>query len=158
MEAIRRHGRRARSILLDSTHYVSRRIVEVAKEYNALIVLEDLNKLRTRANGSRRFNKKLTLWTYHRVQSYIHYKALVKNLPVIYTDPRNTSRTSPIGGKLEFVNYRWAKLPNRYIVARDLIASWNLALRGLKLFTQDVELRGRVELRKPPARCKPKKE
>jgi len=67
MEAIRRHGRRARSILLDSTHYVSRRIVEVAKEYNALIVLEDLNKLRTRANGSRRFNKKLTLWTYHRV-------------------------------------------------------------------------------------------
>ncbi len=156
MEAIRRHGRRARSILLDSTHYVSRRIVEVAKEYNALIVLEDLNKLRTRVNVSRRFNKKLTLWTYHRLQSYIHYKALVKNLPVIYADPRNTSRTSPIGGKLEFVNYRWAKLPNRYIVARDLIASWNLALRGLKLFTQDVGL-GRVEPQKPPARCKPKK-
>jgi len=64
-EVIRRHGRRARNILLDSCHYISRRIVETAKEYNALLVLEDLNKLKNRINGSKRFNKKLSLWTYH---------------------------------------------------------------------------------------------
>ncbi|MCD6301847.1 MAG: IS200/IS605 family accessory protein TnpB-related protein, partial [Staphylothermus sp.] len=104
-EAIRRHGRRARNILTDSCH-CSRRIVEIAKEYNALLVLEDLNKLRNRANGSRRFNKKLSLWAYRRIQSYIHYKAILEELPIAYVDPRNTSKISPLGGKLKFINYR----------------------------------------------------
>ncbi|MCD6195418.1 MAG: IS200/IS605 family accessory protein TnpB-related protein [Staphylothermus sp.] len=149
-EAIGRHGRRARNILLDSCHFVSRRIVEIAKEYNALIVLEDLNKLKNRVNGLKRFNKKLSLWTYRRIQSYIHYKALVEGLPVAYVSPRNTSKTSPIRGKLEFINYRWVKLPNGYVVTRDIVASWNLALRGLKSLTRDVGLHGFVEALKAP--------
>jgi len=144
-EAVRRHGRRARNILTDSSHYISRRLVEIAKEYNALIVLEDLNKLRKRANGTRKFNKKLSLWTYKRIQLYINYKALIESLPVAYIDPRNTSKTSPIGGELEFTNYRWVKLPSGHIVTRDIVASWNLALRGLNLLTRDVGLRGFME-------------
>ncbi|MCD6195838.1 MAG: IS200/IS605 family accessory protein TnpB-related protein [Staphylothermus sp.] len=137
-EAIRRHGRRARNILTDSCHYVSRRIVEIAREYNAIIVLENLNMLRLRFNGSRKFNKKLSLWTYRRIQLYIHYKALIEELPIIFVNPRNTSRTSPLGEELRFINYRWVKLPNGIITTRDIIASWNLALRGLKLLTRDV--------------------
>ncbi len=149
-EVIRRHGRRARNILLDSCHYISRRIVETAKEYDALIILEDLNKLKNRINGSKRFNKKLSLWTYRRIQSYMHYKALIEGLPVVYADPRNTSKTSPIGGELEFINYRWVKLPNGVITTRDIIASWNLALRGLKLLTRDVGHRGSIDAPKAP--------
>jgi putative transposase len=149
-EAIRKHGRRAKNILLDSCHYISRRIVEIAREYNALIVLEDLNKLKSRANGSRRFDKRLTLWAYRRIQRYIHYKTLIEGLYVVYVNPRGTSNTSPIGGKLVFINYRWVKLPSEYTVTRDHIASWNLALRGLKQFTQDVGLCGFVEAPKAP--------
>ncbi len=149
-EAIKKHGRRARNVLIDSCHYVSKRIVEIAKEYSALIVLEDLNKLRNRVNGSRRFNKRLSLWTYRRIQSYIYYKMLIEELPVAYVDPRNTSKTSPVSNGLEFINYRWAKLSNEHIVTRDIIASWNLALRGLKLFTQDVGLSGSMEAPKAP--------
>ncbi len=154
-EAIKRHGRRARNILVDSCYYISRRIVEVAREYNALIVLENLNRLRDRAIGSRGFNKKLTLWAYRRIQSYIHYKALVEGLQVVYVDPRGTSKTSPIGGKLVFINRRWVKLPNGYIVTRDIIASWNLALRGLNSLTQDVGLRGFMEAPKAPDQMQP---
>jgi len=149
-EAIRKHGRRARNILTDSCHYISRRSVEIAKEYKALIVLEDLSKLRTRANGSKKFNKKLSLWTYHRIQTYIHYKALIEGIPTVYVNPRNTSKSSPIGGELEFINYRWVKLPNAYIVTRDIVASWNLALRGLNSLTRDVGLCGYVEAPKAP--------
>ncbi len=144
-EAVRRHGKRARNILTDSCHYISRKIVEIAKEYSVLIALEGLSNLKTRANGSKGFNKKLSLWTYRRIQLFIHYKALIEGLPIAYVDPRNTSKTSPIDGDLEFINYRWARLPNGYIVARDLVASWNLALRGLILLTRDVGLRGSVE-------------
>ena len=149
-EAIRRHGRRARNIIIDACHYVSKRIVEIAKEYNALIVLEDLNKLKSRANGSRRLNRKLTLWTYRRIQSYIHYKALIEGIHIVYVNPRGTSKTSPIGGKLVFVNYRWVRLPNGHMITRDIVASWNLALRGLKLLTRDVGSRGSVETPKAP--------
>ena len=149
-EAIKKHGRRARNILKDSCHYVSRRIVEIAREYNALVVLEDLNKLRNRANGSRNFNKKLSLWAYHRIQSYIHYKALIEELRVIYVNPKNTSKTSPIGGKLTFINYRWVKLPNDHIITRDIVASWNLALRGLNLLIRNVGSRGSVAALKAP--------
>ncbi len=132
-EAIRRLGRRAKNILIDSCHYISRRVVEVAREYEALIVLEDLSKLKGRANGSREFNKKLTLWAYRRIQSYIYYKALIEG-----------------GDKLVFINYRWVKLPNGHVITRDLVASWNLALRGLNYITRDVGLRGSVEAPKAP--------
>ncbi len=147
---IRRHGRRARNILIDSCHYISRRVVKVAKEYNALIVLEDLSKLKNRANSSKPFNKKLSLWTYRRIQSYIHYKALIEGVCVIHVNPRGTSRTSPVGGKLVFVSYRWVKLPNGHIITRDVVASWNVALKGLKSLTRDVGSRGYVETPKAP--------
>ncbi len=154
-EAIKRHGRKAKNILVDSCHYISRRVVEIAREYNALIVLEDLDKLRSRVNGSRRFNKRLTLWAYHRIQSYIHYKALTEGLHVLYVNPRGTSKTSPIGGRLVFINYRWVRLPTGLVVTRDIIASWNLALRGLNLLTRDVGLRGYMEAPKAPNQMQP---
>ncbi len=109
-----------------------------------------MDKLRDRVNGSKKFNKKLSLWVYRRIQSYIRYKALIEELPVIYVDPRNTSKTSPISGELVFINYRWVKLPNGHIVTRDHVASWNLALRGLKLLTRDVGLCGSMKALKAP--------
>ena len=150
MRRSRRLLRWARNILVNSCHYISRRLVKVAEEYNALLVLENLNKLRNKANGSRRFNKKLSLWTYRRIQSYTHYKALIEGLPIAYVDPKNTSKTPPMGGELESINYRWAKLPNGVITTRDIIASWNLALRGLKLLTRDVGHRGSMGAPKAP--------
>jgi len=148
-ESIRKHGRRARNILTDSCHFISRKIVEIAKEYNAMIVLEDLNRLRSKASGSKKFNKKLALWTYRRMQAYIHYKALIEGLMVTYVNPKGTSKASPIGDRLVFINYRWVKLPNGVITTRDIVASWNLALKGLKL-ARDVGSRGLVETPNTP--------
>jgi len=149
-EVIRRHGRRARNILTDSCHYVSRKLVSIAKEYNALIVLEDLNKLRARVNGSRKFNRKLGLWVHYRVQSYIYYKALLEGLKVVYVNPRGTSKASPTGGKIVFINYRWVKLPNGHVVTRDIVALWNIALKGLNISTRNVGSRGLMDSPKAP--------
>jgi len=125
--------RRARNILNDSCHLIARRIVEIAKEYNAVIVLEDLRKLKDRISGNNRFSWKMHLWTYRRIQSYIHYKALLEGVPVVYVSPRGTSKISPIGGRLVFINYRWVRLPNGVVTTRDVVASWNLALRHLQM-------------------------
>ena len=41
-------------------------------------------------------------------------------------------------------------MPNGVITTRDIIASWNLALRGLKLLTRDVGSRGSMDSLKAP--------
>jgi len=111
--------------------------------------------LKVRVNGSKRFNKQLSLWAYRRIQLYIHYKALIEGVPIVYVNPKNTSKASPMGGKLTFINYRWVRLPNGHIITRDMIASWNLAIRGLKTYIQDVGLRGFVGALKAPDQMQP---
>jgi len=122
--------RRARNILVDSSHYIAKRITKVAKEYDAAIVLEDLEKLKKKASSAK-LSWESQLWCYERIQSYIEYKALVEGVRAAYVNPRNTSRSSPNGRPLVFINYKFVELGGT-ITTRDVIASWNLALRGLK--------------------------
>jgi len=123
--------RRARNIVTDPSHYVAKRLVKVAEEYNAAIALEDLEKLKKNKKKSVRLSWESHLWCYRRVQSYIEYKALVEGVRVVYADPKGTSKESPNGKPLVFVNYRFVKLGD-VVTTRDVVASWNLALRGLK--------------------------
>ena len=122
--------RRARNILTDSSHYIAKRIVKIAKEHSAVIVLEDLEKLKKRTNSAK-LSWESHLWCYERIQSYIEYKALVEGIRVTYVNPRGTSKRSSNGKPLKFINYKFVELGGT-ITTRDVIASWNLALRGLK--------------------------
>ena len=61
---------------------------------------------------------------------YTEYKALVEGIRVAYEDPKGTSKTSPNGKPLKFISYRFVQLGDT-IATRDVVASWNLALRGL---------------------------
>jgi putative transposase len=122
---------RARSILVDSAHYVSKRLVEVAREYNAVIVFEDLEEIRENGSGGKRLSWMKPLWCYRRIQEYTEYKALVEGIRTIYVNPARTSRKPPNGKKLKFINYKFVELGNT-ITSRDVVASWNIALRGLK--------------------------
>jgi len=65
------------------------------------------------------------------VQACTEYKALLKGVRVVYVNPRGKSKRSPNGKPLVFINYRFAKLGGT-ITTRDVVASWNLALRELK--------------------------
>jgi putative transposase len=126
-----RWSSRARNILVDTAHRVSKRLVEVAREYNAVVVFEDLEKIRERGNGSGKLSWERSMWCYRRIQEYAEYKALMEGIRTIYVDPAGTSRKSPNGKKLEFINYRFVEL-GEAITSRDVVASWNLALRGLQ--------------------------
>jgi putative transposase len=123
--------RRARNILVDTAHYVAKRIVGVAREHSALIVFEDLRRLRENSNSGKELSWEAQLWCYRRIQSYTEYKALLEGLRAIYVDPRKSSKTPPNGKLLRFINYRFVQL-GETITTRDVVASWNLALRGLK--------------------------
>jgi putative transposase len=122
---------RARSILVDSAHRVSKKLVEVAREYNAIIVFEDLEKIKENSNGGRRLSWMKPMWCYRRIQEYTEYKALLDGIKTVYVNPAKTSKKSPNNRKIKFINYRFVELGDT-ITSRDVVASWNLALKGLK--------------------------
>jgi len=116
---------------MDSAHRVSKRVVDIAKEHSALIVFEDLDKLKENGNNSYKLSWEKPLWCYRRVQIFAEYKAAFHGIKAVYVNPFKTSRKSPNGKKLRFINYRFAELGG-LVTSRDVVASWNTALRGLK--------------------------
>jgi len=122
---------RARNILMDSAHKLSKRLAEIAKEYSALIVFEDLDKLKENSNNNYKLSWEKSLWCYKRIQMFAEYKAVFHGIKTIYVNPAKTSRRSPNGKKLRFINYRYVELGG-VVTSRDVIASWNIALRGLE--------------------------
>jgi len=127
--------RRARSILMDSAHYLAKRLVRIAEEYDAYVAFEDLEKVKNNDNHDDELAWEVQLWCYRRVQEFAKYKALVKGLKTIPVSPRNTSRQSPNGRPLKFIDYETVEL-GRIVTSRDAIASWNITLRGLKKLRQ----------------------
>jgi putative transposase len=122
---------RARNILVDSAHRASKRVVDIAREYRALIVFEDLERLKENGNSSYKLSWEKSLWCYKRIQMFTEYKAMVNGIKAVYVNPFKTSRRSPNGEKLRFINYRYVELGG-VVTSRDVVASWNIALRGLK--------------------------
>ena len=123
--------RRARNIVNDAAHRVAKKLVEIADEYDSLIVLENLKGIKQSAvEKSDKLAWLFTQFAYGRLQSYIEYRAAWKGLKTVYVSARGTSKTSPIG-PVRRLNYRWVLLPNNVVTTRDTIAAWNLALRGL---------------------------
>ena len=122
---------KARNILIDSAHKLSKRLAEIAKEYKALIVFEDLDKLKENSNNNYKLSWEKSLWCYRKIQMFTEYKAAFHGIKTLYVNPFKTSRKSPNGKKLRFINYRFVELGD-VVTSRDVIASWNIALRGLK--------------------------
>jgi IS605 OrfB family transposase len=77
-------------------HIISKRIVQKAKDTLRGIALENLKGIRSgvTVNGS---NQRRTLhsWGFYQLQNFIEYKAKVLGVPIVYVDPKNTSRTCP---------------------------------------------------------------
>jgi len=138
--------RRAKNVLIDSAHYLAKRLIKIAEEYDAYIAFESLKKVRENGNRGDDLAWELQLWCYRRVQEFTRYKALVKGLKTIPVNPRNTSRRSPNGKTLKFLDYKTVELGG-IVTSRDVVASWNIALRGLKKLRQVQEEGKRRERR-----------
>jgi putative transposase len=138
--------RRAKNVLVDSAHYLAKRLVRIAEEYDAYVAFEDLKKVKENGNHDDNLAWELQLWCYRRVQEFMKCKALVKGLKTIPVSPKNTSRQSPNGRPLKFLDYKTVELGG-VVTSRDVIASWNIALRGLKKLrrehVEEEERRGR---------------
>jgi IS605 OrfB family transposase len=100
-KAVKRVGNHEKRIVNYELHKISKVIVQEACETNSAIAIGKLRGLRKKGNGKgRRFNRKLNSFPYHKLSSYIKYKAEWLGIPVITVSEAYTSKTCSIcGGK-----------------------------------------------------------
>jgi len=78
----------------DLLHKISRAIVNLAKEHNAIIVMGNLKGFRRNAkNKGRLVNRIIHSWAYYKFQKMVEYKAVWEGIKIVYIDEKGTSKT-----------------------------------------------------------------
>jgi len=96
---IQRLWKRIRRINDWIAHNVSRRIVEIAKENNCMIAMENLKSLYpVKGKNSRMNNRRISNWVRGRVIKYTIYKARWEGIKVKCVPAKNTSKTCHLCG------------------------------------------------------------
>jgi len=129
--AVEKHGERIKNISWGYSHKIGDLIAHLALKYSSIVVLEDLDKLRDNAKKDRRFNKRLTLWFYRRMQFCVDYEARERGLRVLRVNPRGTSSSCPrCSSRLVEDGYRTLRCGScGFTGDRDVVATVNLFKR-----------------------------
>jgi IS605 OrfB family transposase len=96
-------GRMAR-FSKDVNHCISKKLVAKAKDTLRSIALEDLEGIRSRVTVRKAQHRCLHTWNFWLLRTYVDYKAKIGGVPVVFVDPRNTSRTCPSCGHVSKAN------------------------------------------------------
>ena len=130
-----KYRNRERNRVLNIYHKVANEIVKISLKTNSAIALEYLRNIRSKINYSREINGRLHRWSFRKFQQILEYKAKLNGIEVAYVDPRRTSSLCPIcGRKLSPNGQRLLKCKCGLEVDRDVVGSWNIRLRGLKMW------------------------
>jgi putative transposase len=95
----RKEGAREHHRIDYGMHQVANAVLSFAEGHRSAIVLEDLKGMRPKS--SRELNRRLSMWPRRKLHQIIEYKAQWKGIPVVKVDPRNSSRTCPICGRIQ---------------------------------------------------------
>ena len=123
-------------------HKISNDIVDNAVKTKSIIAFEDLKgirKLYRRGNGQgKKYRGKMNSWNFYELQKQIEYKALWNGIPVVFVDPKRTSKLCPICGdriQEDYNNKRKLLCINcGKSMDRDVVASMNIAHKGWARF------------------------
>jgi IS605 OrfB family transposase len=88
-------------------HNISKKVVTKAKALGVGIAIEDLKGIRSRIETtvkSKRFRRRFGNWSFSGLRLCIEYKARLAGVPVVFVDPRNSSRTCSQCGYCEKTN------------------------------------------------------
>jgi putative transposase len=95
----RREGTREHHRIDYRLHQVANSVLKFAEERKSAIVLEDLKGFKSKR--SKELNRRLSMWPRRKLHQIIVYKAQWRGIPVVKVDPRNSSRTCPICGRIQ---------------------------------------------------------
>lgn len=87
-----------------TNHVISKAIVAKAKDTKSSIALENLTGIRERTTVRKKQRATHHSWGFYQLAKFIEYKALLAGVPVVYIDPRNTSRECIACGHIDKAN------------------------------------------------------
>jgi putative transposase len=115
-------------------HGLAKRLVQHAKDTQAILVLEDLTHIRRRLTVRKRQRAKHANWSFRQLRAFIFYKATQAGVPWLLVDPRYTSQTCSRCGFRDQRNRRsqaeFSCLKCGYHSHADVNAAINLAGRA----------------------------
>jgi len=95
----RREGAREHNRIEYRLHQVANAVISFAEDQKSAIVLEELKGFRSTWN--KELNRRLSIWPRRELHRIIEYKAQWRGIPVVKVDPRYSSRTCPICGRIQ---------------------------------------------------------
>jgi IS605 OrfB family transposase len=115
-------------------HGLAKKLVAYAKDTKAVLVLEDLTHIRRRITVRKRQRSRSHNWSFGQLRAFLVYKSQRAGVPVLFVDPRNSSRTCRRCGVVEKRNRRsqaeFSCLRCGFTCHADTNAARNLADRG----------------------------
>lgn len=138
---LKKVGRKASRFGRWVNHRISKALVQTAlssrKAIAKAIALETLTGIRERGSAfSREMKWQLGNWSFFQLASFVVYKAKRAGVPVVFVDPRDTSRTCSVCGHCEKAHRRSQSrffcLSCGFQTNADINASANIACKGLE--------------------------
>jgi len=127
---LKRLSGRIKNLQFYINHCIAKEIVLMAKERRYGIAIENLKGLR-RGKVGKRHRKRLHKWAYRDLINKIVYKAKLHGVPVVFVNPKGTSRTCSRCGAKGKIKSRMFVCPKCGLkLDRDLNASRNIAKRA----------------------------
>jgi putative transposase len=126
---VKRIKNRESRIVRDINHKVAKKIVDIAEKSNSGIKMERLNGIRKSRKHWRKFNGTLHSWGFYQLQNFIEYKAALRGIPLVYVEPRNTSKECSRCGSVGTRTGKKFVCPNGHVEHADVNAGFNIALR-----------------------------
>lgn len=96
--------RKEARFIKDTNHVVSKKIVAEVERTGHGIALEELTGIRERVRLRKPQRAKVHSWSFRQLGDFIAYKAEQKGIPVVFVDPRNTSRMCSSCGYIDRKN------------------------------------------------------
>lgn len=118
----------------DVNHCISKEIVKKAKRTSRGIALEDLTDIRKRVRLRKSQRTQFHSWSFANLGKKISYKAHMHGVPVVYVDPRNTSRECSSCGHIDKKNRKtqdkFLCIACGFSAHADVNAATNIGRRG----------------------------
>ena len=118
----------------NENHIISKTIIADAKRLSSAIALEELKGIRKRIKARKQGRAKLHNWSFYQLRSFLAYKAKLAGIPVIFVDPKNTSRECPVCHHISKSN---RKTQSEFVCQScgfsqlaDFVAAWNIRVRA----------------------------
>lgn len=132
---LKHRSRQEQRFATHENHCISKALVATAKDTGRAIALEDLGGIRERLTVRRSQRATLHSWAFGQLRAFVSYKAKQAGVPVIFVDPRNTSRTCPACGHIDKANRKTQSLFSCVACGAaglaDHIAARNIANRAV---------------------------